>query len=111
MTAVQMKYLLAYATLEEQERSLTAIAVEFGVNKSTVSRVFSLAIKEGILDKKLSLTNRGIEYLTNYQKRYDTLCIFLISLGIAKEYAFEDAHNILEKCSAHTIDAFLRKGK
>ncbi|MDO5294940.1 MAG: hypothetical protein Q4F05_19570 [bacterium] len=111
MTAVQMKYLLAYAMLEEKERSLTAIAIEFGVNKSTVSRVFSLAIKAGILDKKHKLTCRGCEYVENYRERYEMLSSFLIGLGIAKEYALEDAHNILANCSSYTIDAFLSKGK
>lgn len=107
MTALQMKYLLSYAELKENERSMTAVAIELGVNKSTVSRVFALAVKEGILDEQHELTPYGKEYMQYFSLNLQKLTRFLSELGFDSDYAKEEAYQMIGACSEETIEALI----
>lgn len=111
MTALQMKYLLTYLNLRENERSVTSVAIELGVNKSTVSRVFTLAIKEGILDEKHQVTEKGREEVQQFSIKLEKMIELLCNLGIEEKQAIEEAYQMMGACSKATIEAILEKWK
>jgi len=111
VTALQMKYLLAYLNLRENERSVTSVAIETGVNKSTVSRVFTLAIKEGILDERHQVTEKGREKVEQFSMKLREVIELLCNLGIEEKRAIEEAYQMIGACSDGTIQAILEKWK
>lgn len=111
MTSLQMKYLLTYEQLKESERSVTAVAIELGVNKSTVSRVFTLATKEGILNERHQITSYGTQCLQQFSFKLDQVTELLCCLGLENTQAKEEAYQILGACSKDTIEALLSNEK
>ena len=111
MTSLQMKYLLTYKHLQESERSITAVAIELGVNKSTVSRVFALTVKEGILNGKHQLTLYGTECLEQFSMKLEQMTELLCQLGLKEKKPKEQAYQILGACPQDAIEALLSNEK
>lgn len=95
--------------LHESERSLTAVAIEFSVNKSTVSRVFAAAIEEGILDDRHVITSYGRKYLNEFRTKVEQMVEYLSSIGLDRKTARNDAFQIMGVCSEDTIQCLIDK--
>lgn len=109
MTAPQMRYLLTYMGLNVSERSITSVAIELSVNKSTVSRVFALAVKEGILDEKHQITAYGKQEIEQFSFKLEKLIGFLCDLGLNRKSAYQEAYQMLGACSEETIQALIKR--
>lgn len=89
------------------------IASQMGFSKPSVSRGVGLLKKGGFItvDDKgyIKFTETGLEYAKKIYERHTVLTEFLISLGVDKETASEDACRIEHVISDKTMDAIKKK--
>lgn len=111
MTATKMKYLMTLVEQPDNKRTISNIALLYGVNKSTVSRVINEFIDSGILDKNYKLTIYGEKFINEYKSKYERLVMWLYKNGIDESIARNDAIEILERCSDSTIKLLGQAGE
>ena len=73
MTATQIKYLMALAAGEGEKKSLSDVARSFHVNRSTVSRVLAVCVKENLLDSGFSITDYGSSFIERMNYNYEKI--------------------------------------
>ena len=73
MTATQIKYLMALAAGEGEKKSLSDVARSFHVNRSTVSRVLAVCVKENLLDSGFSITDYGSSFIERMNYNYEKM--------------------------------------
>ena len=86
-----------------------------GVSKPSVSRAVGLLKKGGYLicgkDGALTLTEKGLDVANKMYERHTVLTQYLISLGVTKETATEDACKIEHVLSDETFYALKKHTK
>lgn len=107
-------YLEAIHVLTAQKASVRAVDIgEFmGYSKPSVSRAIRLLKAEGLIEVDdngfITFTARGHELAQNIYERHTVLTAFLITLGVEKEIAAEDACKIEHHLSNASFDAIKR---
>ena len=101
-----MLYLLALAESikenPEDKPSLSRVADQMGVNRSTVQRAFIDYRKNGILDENYYLTKKGKAYAEPGRQQAERLRKLLNSHGIEKQKVVLDSLAIIKNCSKET---------
>ena len=104
-------YLETIYLISRQKSSVRAIDVSehMGFSKPSVSRAVGLLKDAGLLDVDangaLLLTDEGLEIAKKIYERHTILTSFLISLGVDKDIAADDACKIEHHISDETFNA------
>lgn len=105
-------YVEAIADLvEEQGRCrITDLANRFGVSHVTVTKTVARLAKEGLVITQpyapVTLTEKGVQIAVDSQKRHQIVYQFLLSLGVSKTIAADDAEGIEHHVSEETLKCF-----
>ena len=110
MTATQIKYLMALAAGEGEKKSLSDVARSFHVNRSTVSRVLAVCVKENLLDSGFSITDYGSSFIERMNYNYEKIQEWMRNNGVPEAEAAEDAIQILANCSEQTRKLLVQGG-
>ena len=103
-------YLETIYILSQDEREVHSVDVasEMGFSKPSVSRAVNLLKDNGYLnidrDGTLTLTETGLEVAERIYERHRILSEVLMSLGVKKKTAVEDACRIEHVISAESFD-------
>ena len=93
-------YLEAILMLKESTGFVRSIDVAsyLGVTKPSVSRAMSILRNDGYLemeqDGELILTDKGLSVAQNMYERHELLTEYLVSLGVSRDIAADDACRI-----------------
>ena len=104
-------YLETIYVLQQTNKNIRAIDVGayLGYSKPSVSRAVGILKKDGYIsvdeDGFILLTSSGMEIAEKLYERHTVLTNMLISLGVDKETATEDACRIEHVISDKTFDA------
>lgn len=105
-------YVEAIARLiEEQGRCrITDLAAHFGVSHVTVTKTVARLAKEGLVITQpygpMTLTEAGARMALESQRRHEIVYQFLLSIGVSKATAADDAEGIEHHVSAETLKCF-----
>ncbi len=106
-----LETILILSRQKSRVRSLD-VAEYMGVSKPSVSRAVGLLRSGGYLtvdaDGFLSLTDAGREVADKIYERHTVLTAFLVSLGVGRETAAEDACKIEHDISDESFRAIVR---
>ena len=113
-------YLETILILSRKTEAVRAIDVgnHMGYSKPSVSRAIGILRRDGYLESDanghLTLTDRGREIAEKIYERHNILTSLLVSLGVEKEIAAEDACKMEHAISDHSLDiikAYVEKTK
>ena len=90
--------------------SVTEIADELGVHRSTVTRALGTYQTMGYLDQNNKPTQIGKEWMDTFTQHQELLVSWLIHNGISRKTAERDALEILVNCSDNVISLLCKGG-
>lgn len=108
MTAEQLKYMIALAEITDGKATAAKVARRFGVNRSTVSRVFAKCIEDGFLTKEYSFTFRGKNFIDSCLEKKNRIFHHMIWKGVPYEDAMHDALEVVCVCQQSTLDYLMQ---
>ena len=98
---------LCFSDCKEEKCTVTGIAKKLNVEKYQISRIITSLEQQGIVEKDSkgvpSLTEIGINYISDYHKRVDLLVSFLLRSGLDPSYARDISLHI----AGHANDAIM----
>ncbi len=111
-------YLETIYVLTQESSFVRSIDVceHLGYSKPSVSRAIGLLKQGGYVlmspeDGRLTLTPSGLEIARKIYERHTVLTEFLVSLGVSRETASEDACRMEHCISDETLEAIRRSSK
>jgi Mn-dependent DtxR family transcriptional regulator len=110
-------YLEAILILSKQQEHVRSIDVAgfLGVTKPSVSRAMSILKAEGFVvsdaNGALVLTEKGMDVAQSMYERHKLLTEFLVSLGVSRETAAEDACRIEHVISKESFELLRNHAK
>ena len=107
--------MIASLITEKGEARSTDLATAFGVSQSAVNGAVARLKKEGLVHsdpyRSVFLTDEGQELAEKCAKRHELVVDFLLSLGVSKENAEQDAEGLehyLSEESLSCLEKFTR---
>ena len=102
--------MIADLTKETGEARVVDLAENFGVTSPTVNSIIRRLVREGLVESKpyrsIFLTNKGKSLAQFCKRRHEIVYKFLLSVGIKKEIAKNDAEGIEHHVSPETLKVF-----
>lgn len=108
MTSEQLKYMIGLAEIVDGKPTAAKVARRFGVNRSTVSRIFARCVEEGLLTEEFQFTFRGKNFIEGCLEKKKRLMHYMIWKGVPYEDARKDALEILCVCGQSTLDYLMQ---
>tara|TARA_B100001175_G_C19157298_1_gene471127 strand:- start:83 stop:505 length:423 start_codon:yes stop_codon:yes gene_type:complete len=102
--------MIADLTRETGEARVVDLAESFGVTSPTVNSIIRRLVREGLVENKpyrsIFLTKKGKDLASFCKDRHETVYTFLLSIGVKKEIAKNDAEGIEHHVSPETLEVF-----
>lgn len=108
VTPEQLKYMIGLAEIVDGKPTAAKVARRFGVNRSTVSRIFARCVEEGLLTEEFQFTFRGKNFIEGCLEKKKRLMHYMIWKGVPYEDARKDALEILCVCGQSTLDYLMQ---
>ena len=107
--------MIADLTKETGEARVADLADSFGVTSPTVNSIIRRLVREGLVESKpyrsIFLTEKGKDLAEFCKQRHDIVYKFLLSIGIEKDIAKNDAEGIEHHVSPETLKVFKKLTK
>ena len=107
--------MIADLTKETGEARVVDLADSFGVTSPTVNSIIRRLVREGLVESKpyrsIFLTEKGKALANFCKQRHDIVYKFLLSIGIKKDIAKNDAEGIEHHVSPETLEVFKKLTK
>ena len=107
--------MIADLTKETGEARVVDLAERFGVTSPTVNSIIRRLVREGLVESKpyrsIFLTEKGKALANFCKQRHDIVYKFLLSIGIKKDIAKNDAEGIEHHVSPETLEVFKKLTK
>ena len=107
--------MIADLTKETGEARVVDLADSFGVTSPTVNSIIRRLVREGLVESKpyrsIFLTEKGKTLADFCKQRHDIVYKFLLSIGIKKDIAKNDAEGIEHHVSPETLEVFKKLAK
>ena len=107
--------MIADLTKETGEARVVDLADSFGVTSPTVNSIIRRLVREGLVESKpyrsIFLTEKGKALADFCKQRHDIVYKFLLSIGIKKDIAKNDAEGIEHHVSPETLEVFKKLTK
>tara|TARA_B100002052_G_scaffold154561_1_gene140851 strand:+ start:909 stop:1343 length:435 start_codon:yes stop_codon:yes gene_type:complete len=107
--------MIADLTKETGEARVVDLADSFGVTSPTVNSIIRRLVREGLVESKpyrsIFLTKKGKDLAVFCKQRHDIVYKFLLSIGIKKDIAKNDAEGIEHHVSPETLEVFKKLTK
>ncbi len=102
--------MIADLTKETGEARVVDLAERFGVTSPTVNSIIRRLVREGLVESKpyrsIFLTEKGKALANFCKQRHDIVYKFLLSIGVKKDIAKNDAEGIEHHVSPETLEVF-----
>ena len=102
--------MIADLIIETGEARIVDLAQRFGVTSPTVNSIIRRLVREGLVESRpyrsIFLTEKGQDLADFCKKRHDIVYHFLISIGVTKKIAKNDAEGIEHHVSKETLKVF-----
>ena len=102
--------MIADLTKETGEARVVDLGDSFGVTSPTVNSIIRRLVREGLVESKpyrsIFLTKKGQDLADFCKQRHDIVYKFLLSIGIKKDIAKNDAEGIEHQVSPETLEVF-----
>ncbi len=109
-TAEDYTEMIADLIKETGEARVVDLAERFGVTSPTVNTTIRRLVREGLVESKpyrsIFLTNKGQKLAEFCKKRHQIVYNFLLSIGVNKEIAKNDAEGLEHHVSKETLKVF-----
>ena len=109
-TAEDYTEMIADLIEETGEARVVDLAERFGVTSPTVNSTIRRLVREGLVESKpyrsIFLTKKGKSLASFCKKRHQIVFDFLISIGVKKETAKNDAEGLEHHVSEETLKVF-----
>tara|TARA_B100000579_G_C22644586_1_gene763104 strand:- start:158 stop:577 length:420 start_codon:yes stop_codon:yes gene_type:complete len=109
-TAEDYTEMIADLIEETGEARVVDLAERFGVTSPTVNSTIRRLVREGLVESKpyrsIFLTEKGKSLASFCKKRHQIVFDFLISIGVKKETAKNDAEGLEHHVSEETLKVF-----
>lgn len=97
---------------ESKEAKLTEVASRIGVAHPTVSKALKKLERDGLVEvlpyKSILLTKLGKQLALSCRKRHECVVKFLLSIGVDRQTAENDAEGIEHHVSPQTLKAMIK---